>query len=87
MKKSLIKILIFLTIFIINFYLTSCFRDNNIPKANLEFVEFKKTNIRNEVIDIYHIKFLSDLEISNSVFENRGFPHLTCLLTNEKDFI
>ncbi len=82
MKRSLI----FLVIITINFSLISCFRDNNIPKANLEFIEFKKSNIKSDVIDIYQIKFLSDLEISNSVFEHRGFPHLMCLLTNEKDF-
>lgn len=86
MKNKFENISYLIIILTITVSINSCFRDNGIPKANLKFVELKKNNLKNNTINIYNIKFLSDLEISNSVFKNRSLPHLTCLLTNKKDF-
>ncbi|KAA1243271.1 hypothetical protein [Aquimarina sp. RZ0] len=86
MKKILIRTVIFLIVFITNLSFISCFRDNDIPKADLEFIEFKKSNTKNDRVDIYKLKFSSSIAISDKVFEKADFPHLTCLLTNKADF-
>ncbi len=86
MKKKFENISCIFIIFLIILSFNSCFRDNGIPKANLEFIEFKKHYSKEGALSTYKIKFLSDVAISDEVFKKADTPHLTCLLTEKKDF-
>lgn len=74
MKKKLENIYCLPIIFLITLSFTSCYRDNGIPKANLEFLEVKKQYSAKDLIDTFKIKFLSDIAISDDVFKNADTP-------------
>ncbi len=86
MKKKFENIPYLMIVFFIIIFSNSCFKDNGIPKANLEFLEFRKHDSKENFINTYKIKFLSDVAINDKVFKKADAPHLTCLLTKTKDF-
>ncbi|WP_103067983.1 hypothetical protein [Aquimarina sediminis] len=81
MKKLFTCILTCLSILV-----TGCYKDHEIPIANLKYIKFKTKQNKLSSLPIYEVYFSSDIHIDSLLTEKGDLPRLYCSINGEENF-